>query len=138
MKNLLLILSAALISTTAQAQMISITGGNLHLHGTDKGFIEVEAMQSITKNIAAHISYTNTLGGYDITMIGGRYGLINNRIGLMLSACYMVNHDIMPMIGMDVKPFKNNNLSVTYNVSSDRQLNMVGVKFPLFDNHKKH
>lgn len=138
MKNLLLIILTALISTTAQAQMISITGGNLRLHGTNKGFTEIEAMQSITKNIATHISYTNVLGGYDITMIGGRYGLINNKVGLMLSACYMVKHDVMPMIGMDIKPFKNNNLSVTYNVSTDRKLSTVGVKFPLFDNHNKH
>lgn len=136
MKKLLVILSVVLISTTVKAQMISVTGGNLNLHGNNKGFIEVEAMQSISKNFATHISYTKTLGGYDIAMVGGRYGFFENRVGAMLSACYMVNHKTMAMYGVDVKPFKKSPVSITYNVSGDRDLKTFGVKFPIFDNHK--
>ena len=138
MKHFLAILSVVLISTTAKAQMISVTGGNLNLHGNNKGFIEVEAMQHITKNVATHISYTKTLGGYDIAMVGGRYGFKENRLGVMLSACYMVNHKTMAMVGVDMKPFKHSPVLLTYSISSDRELKTFGVKFPIFDNHKSN
>ncbi len=90
MKHFLTFLFVVSLSATTKAQMISITGGNLNLHGKDKGFIEVEVMQHITKNVATHISYTKTIGGYDIAMVGGRYGFKQNRLGVTLSACYMV------------------------------------------------
>ena len=139
MKYLLTILCVVFFSATTKAQMISVTGGNLNLHGKNKGFIEVEAMQHITKNVATHISYTKTLGGYDIAMVGGRYGFKQNRLGVMLSACYMVNHKTMAMVGVDVKPFKHSPVLLTYNISSDKELKTFGVKFPIFDNHtKKH
>ena len=138
MKQLLTVLFVVVLSATTKAQMISVTGGNLNLHGKDKGFIEVEAMQHITKNVATHISYTKTLGGYDIAMVGGRYGFKQNRLGVMLSACYMVNHKTMAMVGVDVKPFKHSPVLLTYNISSDKELKTFGVKFPIFDNHKKH
>ena len=136
MKQLLLIIGLAIISVTANAQMISVTGGNLNLHGNNKGFIEVEAMQSITKNIAAHISYTNTLGGYDIAMVGGRVSFLDNRFGTMLSACYMINHKTMAMVGFDVRPFNNSPISIVYSQSTDNELKTIGLKFPIFDNHK--
>ena len=138
MKQLLTVLFVVALSATTKAQMISVTGGNLNLHGKDKGFIEVEAMQHITKNVATHISYTKTIGGYDIAMVGGRYGFKQNRLGVMLSACYMVNHKTMAMVGVDVKPFKHSPVLLTYNISSDKELKTFGVKFPIFDNHKKH
>ena len=138
MKHFLTFLFVVSLSATTKAQMISITGGNLNLHGKDKGFIEVEAMQHITKNVATHISYTKTIGGYDIAMVGGRYGFKQNRLGVMLSACYMVNHKTMAMVGVDVKPFKHSPVLLTYNISSDKELKTFGVKFPIFDNHKKH
>ena len=136
MKNFLVILSVVLISTTAKAQMISVTGGNLNLHGKNKGYIEVEAMQHITKNVAAHISYTKTIGGYDIAMVGGRYGFRKNKVGIMLSACYMQNHPTMAMWGVDVRPFKKNPISIVYSQSTDNELKTFGLKFPIFDNHK--
>ncbi len=138
MKHFLTFLFVVSLSATTKAQMISITGGNLNLHGKDKGFIEVEAMQHITKNVATHISYTKTIGGYDIAMVGGRYGFKQNRLGVMLSACYMVNHKTMAMVGVDVKPFKHSPVLLTYNISSDKELKTFGVKFPIFDNHKGH
>ena len=139
MKQLLTVLFVVVLSATTKAQMISVTGGNLNLHGKNKGFIEVEAMQHITKNVATHISYTKTIGGYDIAMVGGRYGFKQNRLGVMLSACYMVNHKTMAMVGVDVKPFKHSPVLLTYNISSDKELKTFGVKFPIFDNHtKKH
>ena len=138
MKHFLTFLFVVSLSATTKAQMISITGGNLNLHGKDKGFIEVEAMQHITKNVATHISYTKTIGGYDIAMVGGRYGFKQNRLGVMLSACYMVNHKTMAMVGVDMKPFKHSPVLLTYNISSDKELKTFGVKFPIFDNHKKH
>ena len=138
MKHFLTFLFVVSLSATTKAQMISITGGNLNLHGKDKGFIEVEVMQHITKNVATHISYTKTIGGYDIAMVGGRYGFKQNRLGVMLSACYMVNHKTMAMVGVDVKPFKHSPVLLTYNISSDKELKTFGVKFPIFDNHKKH
>ena len=138
MKHFLTFIFVVSLSATTKAQMISVTGGNLNLHGKDKGFIEVEAMQHITKNVATHISYTKTIGGYDIAMVGGRYGFKQNRLGVMLSACYMVNHKTMAMVGVDVKPFKHSPVLLTYNISSDKELKTFGVKFPIFDNHKKH
>ena len=139
MKHLLTVLFVVALSATTKAQMISVTGGNLNLHGKNKGFIEVEAMQHITKNVATHISYTKTIGGYDIAMVGGRYGFKQNRLGVMLSACYMVNHKTMAMVGVDVKPFKHSPVLLTYNISSDKELKTFGVKFPIFSNHtKKH
>ena len=139
MKHFLTFLFVVSLSATTKAQMISVTGGNLNLHGKDKGFIEVEVMQHITKNVATHISYTKTIGGYDIAMVGGRYGFKQNRLGVMLSACYMVNHKTMAMVGVDVKPFKHSPVLLTYNISSDKELKTFGVKFPIFDNHtKKH
>jgi hypothetical protein len=138
MKQLLTVLFVVALSATTKAQMISVTGGNLNLHGKNKGFIEVEAMQHITKNVATHISYTKTIGGYDIAMVGGRYGFKQNRLGVMLSACYMVNHKTMAMVGVDVKPFKHSPVLLTYNISSDKELKTFGVKFPIFDNHKGH
>jgi hypothetical protein len=139
MKQLLTVLFVVVLSATTKAQMISVTGGNLNLHGKDKGFIEVEVMQHITKNVATHISYTKTIGGYDIAMVGGRYGFKQNRLGVMLSACYMVNHKTMAMVGVDVKPFKHRPVLLTYNISTDNELKTFGVKFPIFDNHtKKH
>jgi hypothetical protein len=138
MKQLLTFLFVVALSATTKAQMISVTGGNLNLHGKDKGFIEVEVMQHITKNVATHISYTKTIGGYDIAMVGGRYGFKQNRLGVMLSACYMVNHKTMAMVGVDAKPFKHSPVLLTYNISSDKELKTFGVKFPIFDNHTKH
>ena len=137
MKHLLTVLFVVALSATTKAQMISVTGGNLNLHGKNKGFIEVEAMQHITKNVATHISYTKTIGGYDIAMVGGRYGFKQNRLGVMLSACYMVNHKTMAMVGVDVKPFKHSPVLLTYNISSDKELKTLGLKFPIFGNHNK-
>ncbi len=138
MKQLLTVLFVVFLSATTKAQMISVTGGNLNLHGKNKGYIEVEAMQHISKRVAAHISYTKTIGGYDIAMVGGRYGMFKNRVGAMFSACYMVNHKTMGMWGVDVRPIKNNPISVVYSQSTDNELKTFGVKFPIFDNHKKH
>jgi len=137
-KSIFLCILFAILSANVNAQMISVTGGNLNLHGKDKGFIEVEAMQHITKNIAAHISYTKTLGGYDIAMVGGRYGFKQNRLGVMISACYMVNHKTMAMVGVDMKPFKHSPISIVYSQSTDKELKTFGVKFPIFDNHTKN
>ena len=138
MKQLLTVLFVVFLSATTKAQMISVTGGNLNLHGKNKGYIEVEAMQHITKNVAAHISYTKTIGGYDIAMVGGRYGFLKNQIGAMLSACYMVNHKTMAMWGVDVRPLKNSPISIVYSQSTDNELKTFGLKFPIIDNHKKH
>jgi hypothetical protein len=138
MKGLFLCILFAILSANVNAQMISVTGGNLNLHGKDRGFIEVEAMQHITKNVATHISYTKTIGGYDIAMVGGRYGFKKNRLGVMLSACYMVNHKTMAMVGVDMKPFKHSPVLLTYNISSDKELKTFGVKFPIFNNHTKN
>ncbi len=138
MKHFLTVLFVVVLSATTKAQMISVTGGNLNLHGKNKGYIEVEAMQHITKNVAAHISYTKTIGGYDIAMVGGRYGFNKNRAGIMLSACYMQNHPTMAMWGVDVRPFKKNPISIVYSQSTDNELKTFGLKFPLIDNHKKH
>ena len=137
MKQLLTVLFVVLLSATTNAQMISVTGGNLNLHGKDKGFIEVEAMQDITKNVAAHISYTTTLGGYDIAMVGGRVSFLDNRFGTMLSACYMINHKTMAMVGFDAKPFTNSPISIIYSQSTNFDLKTIGLKFPIFSNHNK-
>ena len=137
MKQLLTVLFVVLLSATTKAQMISVTGGNLNLHGKDKGFIEVEAMQDITKNVAAHISYTTTLGGYDIAMVGGRVSFLDNRFGTMLSACYMINHKTMAMVGFDAKPFTNSPISIIYSQSTNFDLKTIGLKFPIFSNHNK-
>lgn len=137
MKQLLTVLFVVLLSANVNAQMISVTGGNLNLHGKDKGFIEVEAMQDITKNVAAHISYTTTLGGYDIAMVGGRVSFLDNRFGTMLSACYMINHKTMAMVGFDAKPFTNSPISIIYSQSTNFDLKTIGLKFPIFSNHNK-
>ena len=137
MKQLLTVLFVVLLSATTNAQMISVTGGNLNLHGKDKGFIEVEAMQDITKNVAAHISYTTTLGGYDLAMVGGRVSFLDNRFGTMLSACYMINHKTMAMVGFDAKPFTNSPISIIYSQSTNFDLKTIGLKFPIFSNHNK-
>ena len=136
-KTIFLCILFAILSANVNAQMISVTGGNLNLHGKDKGFIEVEAMRHITKNVAAHISYTKTIGGYDIVMVGGRVSIPKQRLGLMLSACYMQNHNTMLMWGVDVKPTKTSPISIVYSQSSDNQLNTIGLKFPIFNNHTK-
>ena len=137
MKGLFLCILFAILSANVNAQMISVTGGNLNLHGKNKGYIEVEAMQDITKNVAAHISYTKTIGGYDIAMVGGRVSTLKQRLGLMLSACYMVNHKTMAMWGVDVRPIKSNPISIVYSQSTDNELKTIGLKFPIFHNHKK-
>ena len=137
MKQLLIVLFVVLLSATTKAQMISVTGGNLNLHGKDKGFIEVEAMQDITKNVAAHISYTTTLGGYDIAMVGGRVSFLDNRFGTMLSACYMINHKTMAMVGFDARPFNNSPISIIYSQSTNFDLKTIGLKSPIFGNHNK-
>lgn len=138
MKQLLTVLFVVALSATTKAQMISVTGGNLNLHGKNKGYIEVEAMQNITKNVATHISYTKTLGGYDIAMVGGRVSFLDNRFGTMLSACYMINHKTMAMVGFDARPFNNSPISIIYSQSTDNELKTIGVKFPIFDNHTKN
>ena len=137
MKGLFLCILFAILSANVNAQMISVTGGNLNLHGKNKGYIEVEAMQDITKNVAAHISYTKTIGGYDIAMVGGRVSTLKQRLGLMISACYMVNHKTMGMLGIDIRPIKSNPISVVYSQSTDNELKTIGLKFPIFNNHKK-
>ena len=137
MKQLLTVLFVVLLSANVNAQMISVTGGNLNLHGKNKGYIEVEAMQDITKNVAAHISYTTTLGGYDIAMVGGRVSFLDNRFGTMLSACYMVNHKTMAMVGFDARPFNNSPISIIYSQSTNFDLKTIGLKFPIFGNHNK-
>jgi len=136
-KSIFLSILFAILSANINAQMISVTGGNLNLHGKNKGYIEIEAMQNITKNFAAHISYTKTDGGYDITMVGGRVSFLDNRFGTMLSACHMVNHKTMAMVGFDAKPFNNSPISIIYSQSTDNELKTIGIKFPIFDNHKK-
>ncbi len=125
------------VSSVSFGQMVSITGGNLNLHGKNKGYLEVEAMQHITKNVAAHVSFTKTIGGYDIAMVGARYGFLKNRVGTMLSACYMENHPTMAMWGVDIRPIKKTPISIVYSQSTDNQLKTVGLKFPIWDNHKK-
>ena len=137
MKQLLTVLFVVLLSANVNAQMISVTGGNLNLHGKNKGYIEVEAMQNITKNVAAHISYTTTLGGYDIAMVGGRVSFLDNRFGTMLSACYMINHKTMAMVGFDARPFNNSPISIIYSQSTNFDLKTIGLKFPIFSNHNK-
>lgn len=137
MKQLLTVLFVVLLSANVNAQMISVTGGNLNLHGKNKGYIEVEAMQNITKNVAAHISYTTALGGYDIAMVGGRVSFLDNRFGTMLSACYMVNHKTMAMVGFDARPFNNSPISIIYSQSTNFDLKTIGLKFPIFSNHNK-
>jgi hypothetical protein len=136
-KSIFLCILFAILSANVNAQMISVTGGNLNLHGKNKGYIEVEAMQDITKNVAAHISYTATLGGYDIAMVGGRVSFLDNRFGTMLSACYMVNHKTMAMVGFDARPFNNSPISIVYSQSTDNELKTIGLKFPIFNNHSK-
>ena len=136
-KSIFLFILFAIISSNVNAQMISVTGGNLNLHGKDKGYIEVEAMQNITKNVAAHISYTATLGGYDIAMVGGRVSFLDNRFGTMLSACYMVNHKTMAMVGFDARPFNNSPISIIYSQSTNFDLKTIGLKSPIFGNHNK-
>ena len=138
MKKLLTVLFVVALFATTKAQMISVTGGNLNLNGKNNGYIEVEAMQHITKNVATHISYTKTIGGYDIAMVGGRYSFLDNRFGTMLSACFMVNHKTMAMVGVDVRPLKNSPISLVYSQTTDNKLKTFGIKFPIFDNHKKH
>jgi len=138
MKQLLTVLFVVVLSATTKAQMISVTGGNLNLHGKNKGYIEVEAMQHITKRVATHISFTKTIGGYDIAMVGGRYGFGKNRLGIMLSACFMEKHETMAMWGVDLRPLKNSPISLVYSQSTDNELKTLGVKFPIFDNHKHH
>ena len=137
MKSILLCILFAILSANVNAQMISVTGGNLNLHGKNKGYIEVEAMQNITKNVAAHISYTKTDGGYDIAMVGGRVSFLDNRFGTMLSACYMVNHKTMAMVGFDAKPFNNSPISIVYSQSTNFDLKTIGLKFPIFGNNNR-
>jgi hypothetical protein len=137
MKGILLCILFAILSTNVNAQMISVTGGNLNLHGKNKGYIEVEVMQNITKNVASHISYTKTDGGYDIVMVGGRVSFLDNRFGTMLSACYMVNHKTMTIVGFDAKPFNNSPISIIYSQSTNFDLKTIGLKFPIFNNHNK-
>jgi hypothetical protein len=136
-KSIFLSILFAIFSANVNAQMISVTSGNLNLHGKNKGFIEVEAMRNVTKNVAAHISYTKTIGGYDITMVGGRFSTLKQRLGLMLSACYMQNHNTMLMWGIDIKPIKSSPISIVYSQSSDNKLNTIGLKFDIFNNHNK-
>ena len=136
-KSIFLCILFVILSANVNAQMISVTGGNLNLHGKDKGYIEVEAMQNIIKNVAAHISYTATLGGYDIAMAGGRVSFLDNRFGTMLSACYMINHKTMAMVGFDAKPFNNSPISIIYSQSTNFDLKTIGLKFPIFSNHNK-
>ena len=136
-KSIFLCILFVILSANVNAQMISVTGGNLNLHGKDTGYIEVEAMQNITKNVAAHISYTATLGGYDIAMAGGRVSFLDNRFGTMLSACYMINHKTMAMVGFDAKPFNNSPISIIYSQSTNFDLKTIGLKFPIFSNHNK-
>ena len=136
-KSIFLCILFVILSANVNAQMISVTGGNLNLHGKDKGYIEVEAMQNITKNVAAHISYTATLGGYDIAMVGGRVSFLDNRFGTMLSACYMINHKTMAMVGFDAKPFNNSPISIIYSQSTNFDLKTIGLKYPIFGNHNK-
>ena len=136
-KSIFLCILFVILSANVNAQMISVTGGNLNLHGKDKGYIEVEAMQNITKNVAAHISYTATLGGYDIAMVGGRVSFLDNRFGTMLSACYMINHKTMAMVGFDAKPFTNSPISIIYSQSTNFDLKTIGLKYPIFGNHNK-
>jgi hypothetical protein len=138
MKGLIMGILFVVLSTNINAQMISVTGGNLNLHGKNKGYIEVEAMQDITKNVAAHISYTKTLGGYDIAMVGGRLSTLKQRLGVMLSACYMVNHKTMAMWGVDIRPIKTNPISIVYSQSTDNELKTIGLKFPIVHSQKKH
>lgn len=136
MKKILFIMFL-FISSVSFGQMVSVTGGNLNLHGNNKGYLEVEAMQHITKNTAAHISFTKTIGGYDIAMVGGRYGFLKNRVGVMLSACFMEKHETMAMWGIDVRPIKKTPISIVFSQSTDNELKTIGLKFPIWDNHKK-
>ena len=137
MKHFLIVLFVVALSSTTKAQMISVTGGNLNLHGKNKGYIEVEAMQHITKNVAAHISYTKTIGGYDIAMAGGRVSFLDNRFGTMLSACYIQNHPTMAMVGFDARPFNNSQINIVYSQTTNFDLKTIGLKFPIFNNHNK-
>tara|TARA_R110000782_G_scaffold54524_2_gene115226 strand:+ start:329 stop:739 length:411 start_codon:yes stop_codon:yes gene_type:complete len=135
MGKLLIILSLFALNLS-YGQMISVTGGNLTFMNNDKGFIEVEAMQHLVKNVDAHISYTKVMGGKDIAMVGGRYGLFEQKVGIMISACFMENHKTMGMVGIDVKPLKHSPISIIYSQSTDSDLKQLGIKFPLFNKNK--
>lgn len=136
MKKTILCMVLIFISTISYGQMISVTGGNLTFMNNDMGFIEVEAMQHLVKNVDAHISYTKVMGGKDIAMVGGRYGLFEQKVGIMLSACFMENHKTMGMVGIDVKPLKHSPISIIYSQSTDNDLKQLGIKFPLFTKNK--
>ena len=136
MKKAILCMVLIFINIMSYGQMISVTGGNLTFMNKDKGFIEVEAMQHLVKNVDVHISYTKVMGGKDITMVGGRYGLFKQKVGIMISACFMENHKTMGMVGIDIKPLKNSPISIVYSQSTDSDLKQLGIKFPLFTKNK--
>jgi len=102
-----------------------------------KDILKLRQCRILQRMVAAHISYTKTIGGYDIAMVGGRVSTLKQRLGLMLSACYMVNHKTMAMWGVDVRPIKSNPISIVYSQSTDNELKTIGLKFPIFHNHKK-
>lgn len=137
MKKIILLTGFIVASVFAKAQMISVTGGNLWLHGNQKGFIEAEIMQNINEKLSMHLSGTKVLGGYDMAMVGYRYALDKKIFGIMFSACFMEKHNAMAMIGLDVHI--KDEMRIVYNHSTDGELITLGLKIPVITlKHKSH
>lgn len=137
MKKLLLCLFFAAAFITSKAQMISVSGGNLTLHKKDKGYLEVEVMADLAKKLTTHMSFTKTIGGYDMAMVGLRYTPWKNLVGLSLSACYMEKHDVKPMYGFDIQLSKQVRLALSS--SFDSELRTIGLKIPVYMlKHDRH
>ena len=90
-KSIFLCILFTILSANVNAQMISVTGGNLNLHGKNKGYIEVEAMTGVPDitsfskvNILAswnfkHIVNENRIRGYNSVNLKLGYSQIEIR-----------------------------------------------------------
>jgi len=137
MKKVILVGILTIGALFSKAQMISVTGGNLWLHGNDKGFLEAEIMQNINKKLSLHVSGTKVMGGYDMAMVGARYALDEKLFGVTFSTCFMEKHNAKAMFGFDIALPKD--MRLAYSQSTDSELFQVGLKIPVLElNQKSH
>lgn len=130
MKKMILSAALILVAVFAKAQMLSVTGGSLWLHGHQKGFLEAELMHNINEKVAFHLSGTTVLGGKSMAMVGARYALDKKILGATFNACFTSGHKPLALVGLDVAV--KNDMRVVYNHATNGDLITVGLKMPVY------
>ncbi len=130
MKKIILSLVLTLGILVSKSQVVSVQGGNLTYKGKNYGFSQLEVSGNITKNISAVGTYSKVLAGYDVSTVGVRHSLWNDKLGVQFNGAYLQNHTFLPTFGVDLKV--SNQIRLAFSSSFNDKLRLIGLKAPVY------